>query len=309
MKTICILFAAMFISMHTYSQNVGINATGVAPDSSAALDVSSVDRGVLIPRVSLSSANTYSPILVKPDTSLLVYNTATNGTTPNEVSPGFYYWSGNKWVRIADKTTSGSMGWFFDGAMGQSHANLATFQGHAIYENTGYNTRGIRIIGGGQSLLGTSSWATNFDFSKDFRLEFRVYIDGGGDALVISCGGNASHSASYSGYSMSYGTYPSQTQQVAVGTTELRNSQATSTPTGAIAGNWVTGRLEVFKDDHTGKKYIRSSYQVADDWVTAHIAEIVSDISPTGNIKFHAWAGSNATSAGFFLQNARLTYL
>ncbi len=28
--------------------------------------------------------------------SLLVYNTATAGTSPNNVTPGFYYWNGAK---------------------------------------------------------------------------------------------------------------------------------------------------------------------------------------------------------------------
>jgi hypothetical protein len=34
------------------SQNVGINATGNAPNSSAMLDIESADKGLLIPRVS-----------------------------------------------------------------------------------------------------------------------------------------------------------------------------------------------------------------------------------------------------------------
>jgi hypothetical protein len=32
------------------AQNVGINATGAAPDASAMLDVSATDRGLLVPR-------------------------------------------------------------------------------------------------------------------------------------------------------------------------------------------------------------------------------------------------------------------
>ena len=58
---------------------------------SAMLDVASSNKGVLIPRVALSSTADISTI-VSPATSLLVYNTATVGIPPNNVSPGFYYW-------------------------------------------------------------------------------------------------------------------------------------------------------------------------------------------------------------------------
>jgi hypothetical protein len=31
---------------------------------------------------------------------LLIYNTATAGTAPNNVTPGFYYWNGTSWIRL-----------------------------------------------------------------------------------------------------------------------------------------------------------------------------------------------------------------
>lgn len=64
--------------------------------TSAMLDVSAPDKGVLIPRVSLTS-NLDIVTVPSPETSLLVYNTNTAGTYPNNVSPNFYYWKGNAW--------------------------------------------------------------------------------------------------------------------------------------------------------------------------------------------------------------------
>jgi hypothetical protein len=32
---------------------------------------------------------------------LLVYNTATAGSTPNNVVPGYYYWNGTAWIQIS----------------------------------------------------------------------------------------------------------------------------------------------------------------------------------------------------------------
>ncbi len=86
------------------AQNVGINSTGAAPDASAVLDVDAApsnDKGLLIPRVALQGTNTALPI-TSPAVSLMVYNTAVAGTFPNNVIPGFYYWSGTKWVSFCN---------------------------------------------------------------------------------------------------------------------------------------------------------------------------------------------------------------
>lgn len=71
---------------------------------SAMLDVAASNKGVLVPRVSLTSTADISTI-VSPATSLLVYNIATVGTPPNNVSPGFYYWNGTKWTILGNITT------------------------------------------------------------------------------------------------------------------------------------------------------------------------------------------------------------
>ncbi len=83
-----------------FGQNVGISTNSAfVPDNSAALDVSYANKGLLIPRVALTATNSASPI-TSPATSLLVYNTATTGTSPTNVIPGFYYWNGSAWVLI-----------------------------------------------------------------------------------------------------------------------------------------------------------------------------------------------------------------
>ena len=66
----------------------------------AALDIAASDRGILIPRVALTSTTQVLPI-VNPQggslvTSTMVYNTATTG----DVTPGFYYWQGTSWYRF-----------------------------------------------------------------------------------------------------------------------------------------------------------------------------------------------------------------
>ena len=59
--------------------------------------------GFLPPRVALTGTNDLSTI-TSPATGLLVYNTATAGTKPNDVIPGYYYYNGISWVTIGATT-------------------------------------------------------------------------------------------------------------------------------------------------------------------------------------------------------------
>src|SRR5436305_2081662 len=94
-----LMILALFSVKEAIAQNVGVNSTGAAPNTSAMLDVAATDKGLLVPRVTLSSINDVATITT-PATSLLVYNTATAGVSPNNVTPGFYYYDGAKWVRL-----------------------------------------------------------------------------------------------------------------------------------------------------------------------------------------------------------------
>lgn len=89
------------------SQNVGINPTGAIPNNSAGLDVDFTNKGVLIPRVALTARNSNAPIGAGIANSLLVYNTATAGTFPNNVYPGYYYWDGTQWQRLMSGAADG----------------------------------------------------------------------------------------------------------------------------------------------------------------------------------------------------------
>lgn len=84
----------------TSSVNIGIGTTS----PNGVFEVNSSDKGILIPRVALTATNVASPI-TNPNggaiiESTLVYNTVSAGTTPNEVVPGFYFWTGTKWNKF-----------------------------------------------------------------------------------------------------------------------------------------------------------------------------------------------------------------
>ena len=96
MKRTLFLFFCLLFTINVYSQQgVSINTTGSSADPSAMLDVSSLSKGLLIPRVSLTSINDISTI-PNPATSLLVYNTNA-GMAGGAV--GFWYFNGSNWVQ------------------------------------------------------------------------------------------------------------------------------------------------------------------------------------------------------------------
>lgn len=75
---------------------VGVNATGSDPDASAMLDVSSTDKGMLIPRMTASERD----LISSPADGLMVYVTDDSS---------FYYYDGLAWAQIAGEETGFSL--------------------------------------------------------------------------------------------------------------------------------------------------------------------------------------------------------
>ena len=87
---------------------VGIGTTS----PNAALDITATNDGLLLPRIALN--NTTTATVTTPTVSELVYNTATAG----DVTPGFYYWDGTKWVRLSISSSTSSNDWALLGNAG-----------------------------------------------------------------------------------------------------------------------------------------------------------------------------------------------
>jgi hypothetical protein len=89
----------LLVSFYGFSQT-GIGTT--TPNASAKLEVSSSTLGFLPPRVALTASNVFTPIAGTSSAAagLLIYNTATAGTAPTNVVPGYYYWNGSAWIQL-----------------------------------------------------------------------------------------------------------------------------------------------------------------------------------------------------------------
>jgi hypothetical protein len=79
-----------FFAAKSYGQATGvaINTSGADPHTSALLDVSASDKGVLVPRMTQIQRDA----ITSPASGLLIYQTD-NG-------PGFYFYSGTAWTKI-----------------------------------------------------------------------------------------------------------------------------------------------------------------------------------------------------------------
>ena len=90
MKQIFTFLAAVLLTATTYAQ-VGIGTT--TPHASSALDITSITKGLLIPRMTKTQRDAISSLA----TGLMIYQT--------DVTVGFYYYNGSSWAEVAATTS------------------------------------------------------------------------------------------------------------------------------------------------------------------------------------------------------------
>ena len=95
MKKIGLLLLLFSLSELSFGQNIAItDDDAYTANSSAMLDVKSLSKGLLIPRLTTAQRNG----IATPATGLLVFDTSLNG---------FYYFNGATWINISSGSSSG----------------------------------------------------------------------------------------------------------------------------------------------------------------------------------------------------------
>lgn len=94
---LCFAVCLLLSQLNILHAQVGVNTT--SPNNSSAFQVESTDKGIILPRVALTGVDDTTTITPSATTGLIVYNTASVGTT-YKVTPGFYYWNGSLWRRL-----------------------------------------------------------------------------------------------------------------------------------------------------------------------------------------------------------------
>lgn len=149
-----IALIVLLASSGSVAQNVAINENGDAPDSSAILDVSSSDQGLLIPRMTQTERNN----IVNPAHSLLIYQI--------DNSAGFYYYDTN------------STAW-------NSLVTSATVQDLNATLTAGNNANGDTIVNLGAMGIGTTSPNSALHISKSGTVVHTLESTSGDDAEIL----------------------------------------------------------------------------------------------------------------------------
>ena len=139
------------------AQNVSIAPIPTPPAGDAGLDVNFTNRGLLIPRVSLSNTGNYGLVGGGPTTSMLVYNTNGSITGTGAMGTGYYYWNGTRWAKLL-VANSPSDAWLTSGNAGTTAGTnfLGTTDAvHLVFKTN--NTERMRITSGGNIIAGVTT--------------------------------------------------------------------------------------------------------------------------------------------------------
>ena len=144
-KLIIFLFFLIFYSNNTFSQ-VGILTD--TPHASSALEIESTDKGILIPRITLTNDLSSPSPISSPAIGLLIFNSGANQPL------GFYYWGGSSWVSTSFSTTN----WNIYGNSSTSTQDnfLGTTDDQDFAIRTNDNER-MRIESDGQIMIGSTT--------------------------------------------------------------------------------------------------------------------------------------------------------
>ena len=189
MKKVLFYSVTLLLGANLLAQNVGIGTN--TPDASAKLDVVDSNRGVLIPRVALTSTLVAAPVAT-PANSLLVFNTNTAG----DVTPGYYYWDSglNRWVRLL---TTQSNDWMLDGNNNGVLRTIGTNDNFDFPIETN-GTEKMRVTTAGNVGIATTVPGARLDVvGPATGTGITIRAAGGGD-VVLNSGGSLFFDGNYS---------------------------------------------------------------------------------------------------------------
>mgnify|MGYP000020562083 CR=1 FL=1 len=176
------LLLALFASP-AFAQ-VGVGTT--TPNADAQLDVVSTSKGLLIPRLSLTGTANVAPLSAHV-AGMLVYNSATAG----DVTPGFYYNDGTKWVRVGDAAGGDPTNdaWVNDNANTRIH--LGT-----LSDGTTARTAGTEFVAldNGNVAIGSASMTTPI-YGSGSHKGMQITTDGGSATLGLESYRNTTNGA------------------------------------------------------------------------------------------------------------------
>ena len=180
MKKPYYLITILFVINLSYSQ-VGINTTN--PDTSSILDIVSTDKGVLFPRVNLTSLTDITTIMA-PAEGLIVYSSSSNCNVP----AGLYLFNGTNWEIISCFGLSNSYSRLIRDEIGVANVTFTAYSSTNTFGNYSSLFDGIDNIAGAsfysdRSGSPTGDWGFGVTLPKPYFIS-ELILDGRNDCCT-----------------------------------------------------------------------------------------------------------------------------
>ncbi|MCX7696161.1 MAG: hypothetical protein N2Z72_00530 [Bacteroidales bacterium] len=171
MDKIAFIFLLLSFS-NVFAQSVGVGSSFFTPDASAMLEVQATNKGILIPRVTLTGIND-AVTIPSPATSLLVYNTG--GALPT----GYYYNSGTSAAPVWTKLITTQDAWLIRGNAATDPVNnfIGTTDNQPLVFRTN-NVERMRILSTGNVGIGTSNPTQRLDVTGNIQFSGALMPNG-----------------------------------------------------------------------------------------------------------------------------------
>lgn len=282
-RLVSIFFVIFFFAILTFGQTifsgpfgVSIIPTGLLPPApSSILEISSSNKGMLIPRVALLSTNNGTLPIASPALSLLVYNTANSGPLGFNVTPGFYFWNGSIWERL--NTGSASNDWSIFGNAGTNgginfigttdpqpfNIRVNNQKAGRIDWTSPFNTffgyqSGISTINPQNTAFGYQAYFSNKLGRLNTAIGYRALYSNTTSNLNVSIGSFALYSQSYSNGGFEWNSF-----NTAVGVQSLNDNNSTSVKNGinntALGYQSLVHNTQGYNNTATGVSSLRNN--------------------------------------------------
>ncbi|KFF10493.1 hypothetical protein IW15_19325 [Chryseobacterium soli] len=204
------IFPLLLLNYFAYAQ-VGIGTP--SPDNSAMLQISSKNKGVLLPSVALT-ALTDNITVPSPAVGLMVWNNGSGSLS----EAGFYYWNESKWNKLSTTSTNTGNGINSGGGTGwnTTGSNAGNYSGANTGLSLGTSTLDDLIFKVNASTIGR--------LGTNNSVSFGVGANAAQNGIAI---GNSS--SSYQGISIGTNSSVTANESVAIGAnTQISGYQATA---------------------------------------------------------------------------------
>ncbi|MGE6220967.1 hypothetical protein [Nubsella zeaxanthinifaciens] len=178
-----VVVAVSLTSFLSVTAQVKIGSNPTVINSNTILELEADNKGLLLPRVALTSTDSASPLTAFVR-GIFIYNTASSGAGTTAVSPGVYYSDGLRWVRLENNSPFSSF-WSLNGNSGTNPATnfLGTTDNKPLIFKTN-NVEALRVLSDGKIGVNTANPTTALDVNGELKVR-TVNSGGVGDSILV----------------------------------------------------------------------------------------------------------------------------